>query len=158
MSLILDLVIVVIAISLCIVAFLLISAGDLENFKKLYRPKARCSILPIISRYGDLITSPQELDFHLTGLKARLREKYQELESMKTKIHSKLDNLQKLDTYKKGCMEMQAHLLKIEDECKDLQQKIEYFKSVQTRIQSDLTPKNSLMGDADWMSTSKITT
>ncbi|EFA08503.1 hypothetical protein TcasGA2_TC006155 [Tribolium castaneum] len=151
MSFFLYLLAVLASVALCIVAFLIISAGDLAKFKNLHRTKAKCSILPLITKYGDLITSPQELDFHLTGLKARLREKYQEFESIKSKVHKSVDNLQKFDNYKKGCYEMQANLVQVEEECHSLQQKIEYYKKVQIRLQDDLSPGMGFMGDADWM-------
>lgn len=151
MSIFLYLLAITSATALCIVAFLIISAGDLANFKRLHRQKTGPSILPFITRYGDLISTPQELDFHLAGLKARLREKYQEFESIKAKVHSRIDNLQKFDNYKKACYEMQANLVKVEEECHNLQQKIEYYKKVQMRVQEDLNPVSGFMGDADWM-------
>ena len=48
-------------------------------------------------------------------------------------------------------MEMQANLIKTEEEVKDLQQKIEYFKKIQVRVQEDVAPGATFMGDADWM-------
>ncbi|KAJ3645785.1 hypothetical protein Zmor_023417 [Zophobas morio] len=151
MSFVLYFLIIAAAISLCIVVFLIISAGDLTKFKAIHRARGKESILPIISRYGDLITTPQELDFHLSNLKTRLRDKFQELESFKSKVHNRLENLQKFDHFKKACMEMQANLIKTEEEVKDLQQKIEYFKKIQVRVQEDVAPGATFMGDADWM-------
>ncbi|KAJ3623710.1 hypothetical protein MTP99_017380 [Tenebrio molitor] len=152
MSLVLYFLAILASISLCIVAFLIVSAGDMAKFKSIHKPPTRPSILPLISRYGDLISSSQELDFHLAGLKSRLREKYQEFENFKMKVHSRMDNLQKFDNYKRGCFEMQANLIKIEEECNDLQKKIEYFKKVQMRVQQDLGPGVGVLGDADWIS------
>ncbi|RZB40721.1 Mod r domain containing protein, partial [Asbolus verrucosus] len=128
MSFLLYLLTIISSISLCIVAFLIVSAGNFAKFKNTHQSRPRQTILPIISRYGDLISCPQDLDFHLAGLKTRLKEKYQELETFKAKIYSRMENLHKFDNYKKGCLEMQANLVKIEEECDDLQQKIEYFK------------------------------
>lgn len=140
---------VIVSISLCIVAFLLIAAGDLETFRSIHKSPARNTILPIISKYGEIISSPQDLDFHIAGLKVRLREKYQNLENFKIKVQNQLKTLDKFESYKKNCNETKENLAEIAAECSTIQEKLDYYKKVQIRIQEDFFPRAGYKGDAD---------
>lgn len=139
------------SVSLCIVAFLLIAAGDMENFKRIHTPAVRSTMLPIISKYGEIISSFEDLDFHIAGLKVRLREKYQHLENFKTKVQNQMKSLDKFESYKKSCKDTKENLAQIEAECKVLQEQIDYYKKVKIRIQEDSCPATGYKGDADFM-------
>lgn len=91
----------ILSISFCVVAFLLLSAGDLTKFKTIHEIKRRNSQLPIITKYGDVISTSQDLDFQLTNLKAKLREKFQDLDNNKTKMELRLKGLNQLESYKR---------------------------------------------------------
>lgn len=135
---------VVFSSALSIVAFLLISSGDLSTFKERYARKRlhRSTHLPIVTSHGDIVNSLEDLDVQLEVLKSQLTDKQNMLEESKTKVASAASNLQRLhDTsceVKRYYIRLKAEIAKSDMDCKELQKQIEEYRKTQNKLRDEV--------------------
>lgn len=138
----------VFATAVGITAFLLLSSGNIKNFKKNIFPKGQVSQLPIVTPEGNVVDSKEELDAHLEVLENKLLEKVGEIASSKTKINDAKESIDKLNTtqvqVKKYYIKLKEEIKKSEEDCRRLKSQIDDYRERRTELEKEMKKNEAL--------------
>ncbi|XP_044758953.1 uncharacterized protein LOC123316791 [Coccinella septempunctata] len=129
-----------ISIALFIVGVLLISSNEYENIKNNLRN--RISEFSLQNSNGQILSSLEDLDGKLETLKNKLEEKKREVEDSKSEVYRTTEKIQALNETSKQVKlyytGLKQDILKSEQDCRNLYQQIEEYKSRQNNLRKEV--------------------
>ncbi|XP_066137760.1 uncharacterized protein [Euwallacea fornicatus] len=137
----------VIATAMMVVAFLLMTSGNFEEFKSCWRERApRITELPITAPTGQILNSLEDLDIQLELWENQLEEKQKELDSTKKKRDTAEERLAKLcditNQTKKYCIKLIIEIAKSEAKIgnfhNELRRQLNDLREIQIRSKEEV--------------------
>ncbi|XP_066251370.1 uncharacterized protein [Euwallacea similis] len=133
----------VFATAMTVVAFLLMTSSNFEEFKDYWGKRApRITELPILAPTGQILNSVEDLDMQLELWENQLEEKQKELDSTKKKRDTAEDRLEKLcditNQAKKYCVKLNAEITKSETKNNELRSQLDDLKKIQIRLREEV--------------------